>query len=70
MNDDTFIYRIGKLSLAHDDVVLIKTDMVLDKEQARQVHDNVAQVLVKAGYYNEVMVLSAGVELEVLTKET
>ena len=69
LDDEQFIYRIGKLSLAPNDMVVIKTDMRLDKDQIMYLQDWANRQLHAAGFYNKVIILTCGFELQIVEKE-
>ena len=56
-------FEIAKLELTPGDIVLIKTDMVLSREQAERLQKMVDDMVPRDV---KVLVLSAGVTLEVL----
>lgn len=68
-DDEQFIYRIGKMSLGPNDVVVIKTDMMLDKQQIQYLRDRVDENLKTAGITNKVLVFTHGLELQIIEKE-
>jgi hypothetical protein len=68
-DDNEFIYRIGKLSLGPNDVVLIMTDLMLDKEQVTFVRERVHDQLKAAGFDNKVLILTSGFKLQIVEKE-
>lgn len=69
MHDEQFIYRIGKLSLGPNDLVVIKTDMMLDKEQIRFLLDRAHEQLAAAGFDNKVLMFTHGLDLQIVEKE-
>ena len=68
-DDNDFIYRIGKLSLGPKDMVLIVTDMQLDREQIEFMRIRVREQLKAAGFDNKVMMLTHGFDLQIVEKE-
>jgi hypothetical protein len=64
MKRDPYMFRIGRLRLAPDDVVVLQTELMLDKDQSQVVHDRA-----KANFpEHQVLVLSHGVTVRVLNK--
>jgi hypothetical protein len=69
LDDEQFIYRIGKLSLGPDDVIVIKSDRVFDKDQVTFLRDRMREQLLAAGFDNKVLMLTYGLELQIIEKE-
>jgi hypothetical protein len=68
-DDEQFIYRIGKLSLGPDDVIVIKSDRVFDKDQVAFLRDRMREQLQAAGFENKVLMLTYGLDLQIIEKE-
>lgn len=68
MDDEKFIYRVGKLSLGPRDVVVLKCEVVLSKEQADRLHDQAKAKLETAGIDNPVVIVAAGLELQIIER--
>jgi hypothetical protein len=62
---DYLQYKIGKLTVKPDDIIVLSTDLMLDKEQARQLQERA-----KAWFpNNKVCVISHGIKFGVIRKE-
>ena len=61
---DKIRYRVGKLTLRPQDILVVKTAMMLDKDQVRVLRDRA----IEQSGHDKVIVLS-GVDLAVLRKE-
>jgi hypothetical protein len=69
LDDDQFIYRIGKLALGPNDVVLLKTEMALTRDQVQYLADRMRLQLQRAGFNNEVVFMTCGIDLKIIEKE-
>ena len=69
LDDDQFIYRIGKLSLGPNDVVVVRTELMLDKDQTQHLVDSMRFQLKRAGFDNEVIFMTCGLDVKIIEKE-
>jgi hypothetical protein len=66
---DELRYSVGKLELRPDDVIVAKTDMLLDAEQTVAIRDRLYNHLRDAGIENKVLILTGNMDIAVLRKE-
>ena len=66
---EDFIYRVGKLSLGPHDIVIVRTELMLDKDQTRHLQNIIEENLARFGVTNKVMILTAGLDVMVLEQE-
>jgi len=64
---DEVRYRVGRLVLRPNDILVVRTELMLDKEQIGYVRDRVAEQTEHP--IEKIMVLSHGLDIAVLRKE-
>ena len=65
IDNDKLLFAIGKLTLAPGDIVVLRTELMLDKEQATMLMERGKKYFPD----NEVMLLSHGMDIAILSKE-
>ena len=60
-------FRIAKLTLRPDDILIVKTEVVLDKDQAQRLEKLAHEMF---DVKNKIVILTAGLNLAVLRKGT
>jgi len=65
IDDDKLLFAIGKLTVAPGDLVVLKTDLHLDKDQAQMLYERAKHFI----HSNEVLILSHGIDIAILSKE-
>jgi len=62
IGDDKLAFSVGRLRLEPGDIVVLKTDLMLDRDQHRAIRDR-AQDIIRN---NEVMILTHGFDIGVM----
>jgi len=65
IDDEKLLFAIGKLTLAPGDIIVLKTDLMLDKDQITALYERAR----KSFPDNEVTILSHGIDIAILSKE-
>jgi hypothetical protein len=65
-------YKVGKLELREGDILVVKTNLMLDKEQSRYLRERVEEMIGEKmrAMGVTIAIFSHGTELAVLRKET
>jgi hypothetical protein len=61
-----WVYQIGKLQLAPDDIVILRTEMKLTADQGIELRKRAQEVL---GKDVKILVISSGLDIKILTKK-
>ena len=66
---DELRYSVGKLELKPGDVIVAKTDLMLDRDEVMALRDRFHEYLIAVGIENKCMVLTHGIKIAVIRKE-
>jgi len=69
IDEENFIFSIGRLRLAPGDVVVLKSPYALDKDQVSYIRERAMTFLSGAGLKNHVLVLTADTDIGVIRPE-